>query len=180
MRRYLLDTNSVGHFIFRSHGIVDSRHRLELGWLHGCHHGHRPRSRGRTCGGKLGAVISLLRRRISRKHSVPLAHGLLLIPMTRIVASDPRPRWGLVTFLEDANMKEHTISLPELALIGGTRGILGMGLGLLLADRLNDEQRRAVGWALFLVGALSTIPLAIEVLGKRPAPPPPLNLAAPE
>ena len=77
-------------------------------------------------------------------------------------------------------MQDHTISLPELALVGGTRAILGLGLGLLLADRLTDEQRKAVGWALFLVGALSTIPLAIEVLGKRPALPPPINLAAPE
>ena len=60
------------------------------------------------------------------------------------------------TFSEDVKMHEHNISLPELALVGGTRAILGLGLGLLLADRLTDEQRRAVGWALFLVGALST------------------------
>ena len=49
--------------------------------------------------------------------------------------------------------------------VAGTRGALGAGLGLLLADRLSAEQRRAVGWTLFLVGALSTIPLAFEVLG---------------
>jgi hypothetical protein len=45
--------------------------------------------------------------------------------------------------------------------------VLGLGLGLLLAGRLSYDQRRAVGWSLFLVGALSTIPLAIEVLDKR-------------
>jgi hypothetical protein len=55
--------------------------------------------------------------------------------------------------------------LPELALIGGTRAALGMGLGLLLADRFAPEQRRAVGWTLLFVGALTTIPLALEVLG---------------
>jgi hypothetical protein len=43
---------------------------------------------------------------------------------------------------------------------------LGAGLGLLLADRLSDEQRRAVGWKMFLFGAVSTIPLAFEVLCK--------------
>jgi hypothetical protein len=62
-------------------------------------------------------------------------------------------------------MRETRISLPELALVGGTRALLGAGLGLLLAGRLPEGQRRAIGWTLFLVGALSTIPLAFEVLG---------------
>jgi hypothetical protein len=64
-------------------------------------------------------------------------------------------------------MRETRISMPELALIGGTRALLGAGLGLLLAGRLPEGPRRAVGWTLFLVGALSTIPLAFEVLGGR-------------
>jgi hypothetical protein len=62
-------------------------------------------------------------------------------------------------------MKETRITLPELILVAGTRAALGAGLGLLLADRLSEDQRRAVGWTLFLVGALSTIPLAMEVFG---------------
>ena len=40
-------------------------------------------------------------------------------------------------------------------------------VGLLLADRLNDDQRKAIGWTLFIAGAISTIPLVIEVLSKR-------------
>jgi uncharacterized membrane protein YfcA len=67
-------------------------------------------------------------------------------------------------------MQERGITLPELGLIAGTRAALGAGLGLLLADRLDDDRRRAIGWTLLLVGAISTIPLAIEVLGKRPLP----------
>jgi hypothetical protein len=62
-------------------------------------------------------------------------------------------------------MRETRITLPELILVAGTRAVLGAGLGLLLADRLSVDQRRAVGWTLFLVGALSTIPLALEVFG---------------
>ena len=62
-------------------------------------------------------------------------------------------------------MRETRITLPELALIAGTRGMLGAGIGLLLADRLSEDRRKAVGWTLLLVGALTTIPLAIEVLG---------------
>ena len=64
-------------------------------------------------------------------------------------------------------MKKAELTLPEIALIAGTRGMLGAGAGLLLADRLNDDQRKAVGWTLLIIGAISTIPLAIEVFSKR-------------
>ena len=62
-------------------------------------------------------------------------------------------------------MRETKITIPELVLVAGTRALAGAGIGLLLANRLSDDQRRAVGWTLFLVGALSTIPLAFEVFG---------------
>jgi len=62
-------------------------------------------------------------------------------------------------------MRGARITFPELALIAGTRAMLGAGLGLLLADRLPEGQRKAVGWTLLLVGAVTTIPLALEVLG---------------
>jgi hypothetical protein len=77
------------------------------------------------------------------------------------------------SFLGGMIMRETRVSLPELALIAGTRVALGAGLGLLLSDRLPQGQRRAVGWTLTLIGALSTIPLALEVLGGG-------RLAAPE
>ena len=64
-------------------------------------------------------------------------------------------------------MKKAKLTLPEIALIAATRGMLGAGAGLLLADKLNEDQRKAIGWTLLLVGAVSTIPLAIEVLSKR-------------
>jgi hypothetical protein len=63
-------------------------------------------------------------------------------------------------------MKKAELTLPEIALIAGTRGMLGAGVGLLLADKLNKDQRKAMGWTLLIVGAVSTIPLAIEVLSK--------------
>jgi hypothetical protein len=62
-------------------------------------------------------------------------------------------------------MRETRITLPELALIAGTRAALGAGLGLLLGDRLPQDQRRVVGWTLFLVGVISTVPIAFEILG---------------
>ena len=44
--------------------------------------------------------------------------------------------------------------------------VLGVGIGFLLADKLSSEQHRATGIVLLLVGTISTIPLALEVLGK--------------
>jgi len=64
-------------------------------------------------------------------------------------------------------MKTAELTLPEIALIAGTRGVLGAGLALLLADRINEYQRKAIGWSMFLIGALSTVPLAINVLYKK-------------
>jgi len=68
-------------------------------------------------------------------------------------------------------MNETTIKLPDLALIAGTRAAAGAGIALLLADRLSDEQRRAVGWTLLAFGLLSTVPLAVEVIGGMHAAP---------
>jgi hypothetical protein len=59
------------------------------------------------------------------------------------------------------------LSVPEIAIIGGTRAALGAGLALLLADRLNDDQRRAVGWTLFSIGAITTIPIAVQIMRSR-------------
>lgn len=59
------------------------------------------------------------------------------------------------------------LPLPALALVAGTRGLLGAGLGLLLAKRLNADQRRSVGWALVAIGVVTTIPLALMVFNHR-------------
>jgi len=63
-------------------------------------------------------------------------------------------------------MKERNLTIPEIGLIAMTRVVLGVGIGLLVADRLNAEQRKSVGFALLAVGALSTIPIVANVLGK--------------
>ncbi|HOD35580.1 MAG TPA: hypothetical protein PLR20_08775 [Syntrophales bacterium] len=64
-------------------------------------------------------------------------------------------------------MKKAALTLPEIMLIAGTRVMAGVGLGLLLADILKEDKRKKIGWSLFLVGAISTIPLAIDVFSKR-------------
>ena len=62
-------------------------------------------------------------------------------------------------------MQQRQIALPVIGLIAGTRVALGIGIGLLLASRLTPEQQKAAGKALLAVGALTTIPLAMQVLG---------------
>jgi hypothetical protein len=64
-------------------------------------------------------------------------------------------------------MKKVELPFPELGLIAATRGMLGVGVGLLIAERLAPARRRAVGWALLAVGAASTVPLMLDVLSKR-------------
>jgi hypothetical protein len=64
-------------------------------------------------------------------------------------------------------MKKRTLTLPEIGLIAGTRGALGAGLALLLADKLSKDRRKVIGWTLFAIGAASTVPLALHVLGHR-------------
>ena len=59
------------------------------------------------------------------------------------------------------------LRLPELGLIAGTRGMLGAGIGLLVADKLDAQQRKGVGWTLVTIGALTTIPLAMMVFSRR-------------
>ena len=62
-------------------------------------------------------------------------------------------------------MKTKKVTVPELALIAGTRGMLGAGIGLLLSGKLTRDQRRAAGWTLVTVGAVTTIPLVLAVFG---------------
>jgi hypothetical protein len=67
-------------------------------------------------------------------------------------------------------MHSREFTIPELGLVAATRAILGAGVGLLLAGRLSADARKALGWGFVVVGALTTIPLALEVFGKERSP----------
>jgi hypothetical protein len=58
------------------------------------------------------------------------------------------------------------LRIPEIGFIAVTRVALGTGLGLILADKLNRGQRRKTGRVLLAIGALTTIPLVINVVRK--------------
>ena len=68
-------------------------------------------------------------------------------------------------------MKHANLTVPEIGLIAGTRAAAGAGLALLLCNRLNPDQRRAVGWTLLAVGIATTIPLVAPVFAKNPVRP---------
>lgn len=59
--------------------------------------------------------------------------------------------------------KRITLGLPESALIAMTRGALGVGIGLLLSNGLEKDERRSAGLALLAVGVLTTIPIWLRL-----------------
>ena len=60
-------------------------------------------------------------------------------------------------------MKHLELDLPTFGFVVATRAALGAGIGLLLAGKLTDEQRRAAGMALVAIGAATTIPAALAL-----------------
>ena len=64
-------------------------------------------------------------------------------------------------------LRERSITVPELILIAGTRAAIGAGVGLLVKEKLNKDQRRGAGLALVILGGLSTIPLALGFFSRR-------------
>jgi hypothetical protein len=67
-------------------------------------------------------------------------------------------------------MQRKSLSIPEIAIIGATRAMLGAGVALLLSDYLGKDQRRAAGWTLLGVGVLTTIPIASQLFASRETP----------
>jgi hypothetical protein len=65
-----------------------------------------------------------------------------------------------------ADKRTISMRIPELGFIAGTRGALGAGLGLLLADRLTQRQQKKLGRLLLTIGAATTVPILINVIRK--------------
>jgi hypothetical protein len=63
--------------------------------------------------------------------------------------------------------ESRSLTVPEIAIIAVTRAAIGFGAGLLLSGKFKSEQRKQLGWTLFLAGLASTIPIAMRVFGKK-------------
>ena len=59
--------------------------------------------------------------------------------------------------------KRVTLTLPEIGLIAMTRGALGVGIGLVVSNALEKEERRSAGLALLAVGMLTTVPILMRL-----------------
>jgi hypothetical protein len=61
-------------------------------------------------------------------------------------------------------MKTVLLDVPTLGFIVGTRAALGVGIGLLVSERLPRAQRRRIGATLVAIGAATTVPAALSVM----------------
>jgi MFS family permease len=64
-------------------------------------------------------------------------------------------------------MRKPDLTVPELMFVVVTRALLAAGVGLLLAGRLSDKQRRMLGATLVAIGAVTTVPALMAVIGSR-------------
>jgi hypothetical protein len=62
-------------------------------------------------------------------------------------------------------MQEAKFSTPDVVMMAVTRGMLGAGIGLLLAGKLK-RRRKAVGRTLVAIGTLASIPLGVRFFNK--------------
>jgi hypothetical protein len=67
-------------------------------------------------------------------------------------------------------MRSFDVSVPEVAFVAVTRGMAGAGIGLLASNYLEPETRRAVGWTLLAIGALTTVPIAATLIDRARTP----------
>jgi hypothetical protein len=63
-------------------------------------------------------------------------------------------------------MREVPLTFPEIGMINGTRFVIGTGVGLLLADKMDRHTRKAVSISLLITGILFSIPVGMSFLGK--------------
>jgi len=62
-------------------------------------------------------------------------------------------------------MRHLALTVPQVVFIAATRGALGVGVGLMLSDRIPEPRRRTLALSLLAFGALTTIPAARTLLG---------------
>ena len=64
-------------------------------------------------------------------------------------------------------MKRFELNLPTFGFAVATRAMIGAGLGLLLSDRIARPRRRAIGFTLLGIGAVSTVPVVRALIRGR-------------
>ncbi len=75
-------------------------------------------------------------------------------------------------------MTAKALTIPEIGLMLGTRVALGVGIGLLVSNKLRGDTRRGAGWALVGLGVLTTVPIVVNIISKPPVAQESLSLVA--
>jgi hypothetical protein len=81
---------------------------------------------------------------------------------------------GLRTVMKKSNdaimsqlsLNKFSENLPVSGTIGLTQAVAGLGLGLLIADKLSGETRRRAGSVLLVAGALALAPVIASVVSR--------------
>lgn len=63
-------------------------------------------------------------------------------------------------------MREVPLTVAEIGMINGTRFVIGTGVGLLLAGKMDRKTHKAVGLSLLIAGILFSIPVGLSFIGK--------------
>ena len=59
------------------------------------------------------------------------------------------------------------VKTRDFAIVAATRGMIGFGAGLLLANKFKHDRRKQLGWTLFITGLASTVPIAMHLFHKK-------------
>ena len=60
-------------------------------------------------------------------------------------------------------MKKLVLNFPTFGFVVGTRALLGVGIGLLLSERLPADRRRHLAVTLISIGIATTVPALIAL-----------------
>ena len=63
-------------------------------------------------------------------------------------------------------MTKHQVSKPQLFVVAITRVALGIGVGLLLSERVPSAYKKRLGIGLLDAGIASTIPIAFNIFSE--------------
>jgi hypothetical protein len=63
-------------------------------------------------------------------------------------------------------MRTINATVPELFFVAATRGLAGIGLGLLVSKYFYPDERKRLGLTLLAFGAVTTLPIAARILSQ--------------
>ena len=85
-------------------------------------------------------------------------------PLLPIPDCEQLRRGVVIHGMSQLSLNKFSENLPVSGTIGLTQAVAGLGLGLLIADKLSGETRRRAGSVLLVAGALALAPVIASVV----------------